>query len=171
MAGTGRGSVHRPLDRGDANPVLVVGNSFDPATPYAGAQKVADLLPNSRLLTYAGWGHTACGSGNFCVVSTVVSYLITRQVPAEGTVCQPGGSPFGPQAARRTQQAEPRRTQQAEQGALSIQAALIPDILRTRGGRHRILRTGCRARAWEPDDRPKPITLDHAGISVRGGPG
>ena len=105
-----------------ANPVLVIGNSFDPATPYQGAQTVADLLPNSTLLTYAGWGHTAFLSGNFCVDSTVVSYLITRQTPAAGTVCQPDGSPFGPLAVQ--------RTQQAEQGTPSIQATLIPDIVR-----------------------------------------
>ena len=83
---------------------------------------MANLLPNSTLLTYAGWGHTAFGSGNYCIDSTVVAYLITRQAPAAGTVCQPDGSPFGPLAAQ--------RTQQAEQGAPSIQAALIPDIVR-----------------------------------------
>ena len=102
------------------NPVLVVGNSFDPATPYQGAQKVAALLPNSTLLTYAGWGHTAFLSGNFCVDTTVVAYLTTRQVPADGTVCQPDGTPFGPLAAARA----------AQTSAASTQVALIPDIIR-----------------------------------------
>jgi len=111
-----------PWTAATANTVLVVGNSFDPATPYAGAQKVAELLPNSTLLTYAGWGHTAFGSGNYCIDSNVVAYLITRQPPAAGTVCQPDGSPFGPLAAQ--------RTQLAEQAASSMQAALVPDILR-----------------------------------------
>src|SRR6476659_7810596 len=90
-----------PWTAATANPVLVVGNSFDPATPYPGAQKVAELLPNSTLLTYAGWVHTAFMSGNFCVDSAVVAYLTTRQPPADGTVCQPEGSPFGPLAAAR----------------------------------------------------------------------
>ena len=122
MAGTGRGPVHRPVDRATANPVLVVGNSFDPATPYQGAQKVADLLPNSTLLTYAGWGHTAFGSGNYCVDSTV------------------GGVPGHPPDTRQRHRVPTRwitiraaaaqRTQQAEQGTPSIQAALIPDIVR-----------------------------------------
>jgi TAP-like protein len=31
---------------------------FDPATPYRGAVTVDRLLPRSRLLTLAGWGHT-----------------------------------------------------------------------------------------------------------------
>ena len=111
-----------PWTAATANPVLVVGNSFDPATPYAGAQKVAELLPDSSLLTYTGWGHTAFGSGNFCVDSTVVNYLITRQAPAAGTVCEAVGTPFGPLAAQ--------RGLQAEQSGPSIRAALIPDIIR-----------------------------------------
>ena len=52
-----------PFDRVTANPVLVVGNRFDPATPYAGAIKVASLLPGSRLLTVNGWGHTSLSLG------------------------------------------------------------------------------------------------------------
>ena len=108
-----------PWTAATANPVLVVGNSFDPATPYQGAQKVADLLPNSTLVTYTGWGHTAFASGNYCAVSTIVAYLTTRQTPPDGTVCQPEGTPFGPLAARKAQPAN-----------ASIQAALIPDIIR-----------------------------------------
>jgi pimeloyl-ACP methyl ester carboxylesterase len=83
-----------------SSPVLIVGNYFDPATPYQGAETASKLLPNSRLLSYAGWGHTATYSaGNFCVDSTVTRYLLTTRVPPEGTVCQPEGSPFGPESA------------------------------------------------------------------------
>ena len=39
--------------------MLVVGTRFDPATPYDGAVTVANLLPNSALLTVHGWGHTS----------------------------------------------------------------------------------------------------------------
>jgi pimeloyl-ACP methyl ester carboxylesterase len=45
-----------------ANPVLVVGNRFDPAAPYRGAVALARLLPRSRLLTLDGWGHTSGAS-------------------------------------------------------------------------------------------------------------
>jgi pimeloyl-ACP methyl ester carboxylesterase len=82
-----------------SKPVLVVGNFFDPATRYQGAVIASRLLPNSRLLTYAGWGHTAFFSGNFCIDSHVTRYLVTTRVPAPGTVCRPQGSPFGPIAA------------------------------------------------------------------------
>ena len=37
-----------PLNHRTANPVLVVGNLFDPATRYQGAVHRVDLLPNSR---------------------------------------------------------------------------------------------------------------------------
>jgi len=42
-------------------PVLVVGNYFDGITDYAGAVATSTFLGNSRLLSYAGWGHTAFG--------------------------------------------------------------------------------------------------------------
>jgi pimeloyl-ACP methyl ester carboxylesterase len=89
-----------PWTAATPNPVLVVGNHFDPATRYQGAVKASHLLPNSRLLTYAGWGHTAFFQGNFCVDAAVTAYLTTTNPPAEGTVCQPNGSPFGPVQAR-----------------------------------------------------------------------
>jgi pimeloyl-ACP methyl ester carboxylesterase len=82
-----------------AQPVLVIGNYFDPATRYGGAIAASQLLPRSRLLTYAGWGHTAfLTQGNFCVNSAVTRYLVEVRTPAAGKVCRPEGSPFGPQA-------------------------------------------------------------------------
>ena len=61
--------------------MLVVGNYFDPATRYDGAVAASRLLPNSRLLSYAGWGHAAYLAGNFCVDSAVTRYLVTRPHP------------------------------------------------------------------------------------------
>ncbi|MDR7275549.1 alpha/beta hydrolase [Catenuloplanes atrovinosus] len=83
-----------------AAPVLIVGNHFDPATPYAGALAAARLLPNSRLLTFAGWGHVAFHlQGNDCVDAHVTRYLIDATPPAPGTVCRPD-PPFPPSGAR-----------------------------------------------------------------------
>jgi pimeloyl-ACP methyl ester carboxylesterase len=81
-----------------SNPVLVVGNFFDPATRYQGAQTVSRLLPNSRLLSYAGWGHTAFLGGSTCIDQAVSRYLLTTAVPPAGTVCQPEFDPFAVQA-------------------------------------------------------------------------
>jgi pimeloyl-ACP methyl ester carboxylesterase len=87
-----------PWNARTANPVLVVGNYFDPATRYEGAQTVAQLLPNSRLLSYAGWGHAIYLFGSSCVDAAVNAYLIDGTLPAEGTVCQPEIVPFPPVA-------------------------------------------------------------------------
>jgi pimeloyl-ACP methyl ester carboxylesterase len=84
-----------PWTASTSAPVLVVGNYYDPATPYRGAKIAADLLPRSTLLTYAGWGHTAFAGGNSCIDASVARYLVTQQTPTPGTVCEPEETPFG----------------------------------------------------------------------------
>jgi len=64
---------------------------FDPATRCQGAVAASRLLPNSRLLTYAGWGHGACFiAGNSCVDDAVTRYLLTSRVPAGALTVRPG---------------------------------------------------------------------------------
>jgi pimeloyl-ACP methyl ester carboxylesterase len=109
-----------PWNRTTANPVLVVNPLFDPATPYHGAVTVDRLLPRSRLLTLAGWGHTSLFS-SACIDAHVSTYFLTTRVPAKGTVCEPDVVPF----------AEPAATAQALQAAgASSKTALIPPTLR-----------------------------------------
>jgi pimeloyl-ACP methyl ester carboxylesterase len=80
-------------------PVLVVGNQFDGITDLAGAQASARLLRNSRLLTYAGWGHTAYGR-SACATEHVNAYLLRGTLPRAGTVCPANPNPFVTSAAR-----------------------------------------------------------------------
>jgi pimeloyl-ACP methyl ester carboxylesterase len=111
-----------PWTAATAAPVLIVGNYFDPATPYHGAVVASELLPNAALLTYGGWGHTAFFSaGNFCVDSHVTGYLLTGQLPEAGTVCPPEGSPFGPISAA--------SLSTAEAGA-ALYASAVPEAVR-----------------------------------------
>ncbi|CCK27588.1 protease [Streptomyces davaonensis JCM 4913] len=72
-----------------AAPVLVVGNTGDPATPYEGARKMADELGKGVgvVLTWKGEGHGAYGSGSGCVDSTIDDYLLSGTVPKDGKVC------------------------------------------------------------------------------------
>ncbi|MFF6951374.1 alpha/beta hydrolase [Streptomyces iakyrus] len=72
-----------------AAPVLVVGNTGDPATPYEGARRMADELGKGVgvMLTWRGEGHGAYGSGSDCVDSTVNAYLLDGTVPKDGKVC------------------------------------------------------------------------------------
>lgn len=88
-----------PWSTRTANPMLIVGNRFDPATDYAGAQASARLLRNSRLLTYEGWGHTAFGR-SACVSDAVVAYLVDGTLPAPDTRCAANPNPFLPTSAR-----------------------------------------------------------------------
>jgi pimeloyl-ACP methyl ester carboxylesterase len=110
-----------PWTKRTASPVLVVGNYFDPATRYQGAVKASRLLPNSRLLTYAGWGHTAFFGGNYCIDAYVTRYLVTKRTPPAGTVCQPTFSPF-----------ESMGTLAAQRGALIAKVGLpmMPESVR-----------------------------------------
>jgi pimeloyl-ACP methyl ester carboxylesterase len=82
-----------PFTHYTTHPVLVVGNRFDPATPYAGAVTAARLLPNSRLLTVHGWGHTSLFMST-CADKAIGNYLLTSRPPARGTVCQSDDVPF-----------------------------------------------------------------------------
>jgi len=70
-----------------AAPILVIGTTNDPATPYEQAQALAKILDSGVLLTYEGEGHTAYGRSNDCVKDNVDAYLIDGKVPAEGTRC------------------------------------------------------------------------------------
>ncbi|GAA4660637.1 alpha/beta hydrolase [Arthrobacter cryoconiti] len=70
-----------------AGPILVVGTTNDPATPYAFAQKLAANLDSGVLVTWKGDGHTAYGRANECLTSTVDKYFVDGVVPAAGTTC------------------------------------------------------------------------------------
>ncbi|MGW0373544.1 alpha/beta hydrolase [Streptomyces coeruleorubidus] len=72
-----------------AAPILVVGNTGDPATPYEGTRKMVDALGKGVgvELTYRGQGHGAYSSKNKCVQDAVNGYLLDGKVPRAGTVC------------------------------------------------------------------------------------
>ncbi|MDT0462739.1 alpha/beta hydrolase [Streptomyces gibsoniae] len=80
---------HPEVSAPGAAPVLVVGNTGDPATPYEGARRMADGLGQGVgvELTWKGEGHGAYGSGSTCVDTTVNAYLLKGTVPKDGKVC------------------------------------------------------------------------------------
>ncbi|SEQ21547.1 alpha/beta hydrolase [Lentzea albida] len=79
-------------------PVLVVGNHFDGVTDFRGAQAANRQLVGSRLLAYAGWGHTAYGVSR-CATEHTNAYLLEGTLPPVGTVCPANPNPFLPTAA------------------------------------------------------------------------
>ncbi|MGB9995165.1 alpha/beta hydrolase [Streptomyces pseudogriseolus] len=72
-----------------AAPILVIGNTGDPATPYEGARSMAKALGEGVgvELTYNGQGHGAYNSEDRCVRNAVHGYLLDGEVPEAGTVC------------------------------------------------------------------------------------
>jgi pimeloyl-ACP methyl ester carboxylesterase len=85
-----------PWNAHTKNPVLVIGTTLDPATPYANARRVADLLGNAILLTHDGYGHTSEADPSHCVVRVTSNYLVHLISPAKGTVCPSDHQPFDP---------------------------------------------------------------------------
>jgi pimeloyl-ACP methyl ester carboxylesterase len=72
-----------------APPILVIGTTNDPATPYQWAQSLSRQLTGSVLLTFAGDGHTVYADGrSTCVDDATNGYLVDLKVPAAGTVCR-----------------------------------------------------------------------------------
>lgn len=69
-----------------AAPMLVVGTTNDPATPYQWAVSLAEDL-GATLLTYEGEGHTAYGRSNLCITDAVDGYLVDGVLPPPGTTC------------------------------------------------------------------------------------
>jgi pimeloyl-ACP methyl ester carboxylesterase len=69
-----------------AAPIVVVGTTGDPATPYEYAVSMARQLQSGVLVTFKGRGHTAYGQ-SACVQQRVVAYLVKGVVPADGALC------------------------------------------------------------------------------------
>ncbi|RGD56976.1 alpha/beta hydrolase [Kitasatospora xanthocidica] len=69
-----------------AAPIVVVGTTGDPATPYAWAEKLTAELGNAVLVTREGEGHTGYGASK-CVRASVDAFLLDGTVPAAGIRC------------------------------------------------------------------------------------
>ena len=72
-----------PVAAPGAPPILVVGTTNDPATPYAWAVNVAKELDHGVLLTHDGDDHVAYFY-SACVRADVQTYLVSGQTPPAG---------------------------------------------------------------------------------------
>jgi len=79
-------SIVGPVTAPEAPPILVVGTTGDPATPYQQAVDVAHTLARGRLITYQGNQHAAYGAST-CVADAEAVYFVDLQLPPEGTIC------------------------------------------------------------------------------------
>ncbi|MCW2723756.1 MAG: hypothetical protein JWN35_677 [Frankiales bacterium] len=84
-----------PWNRPTRAPVLLIGNTSDPATAYRSAVATSQELADARLLTLNDYGHTSVTLSS-CINRYRNAYLIQGQLPPSGTVCQPDHDPFQP---------------------------------------------------------------------------
>ncbi|WP_079405705.1 alpha/beta hydrolase [Streptomyces sp. 3211] len=77
----------RELTAKGAPPIVVVGTTRDPATPYKWAQALAGQLDSGTLLTYDGDGHTAYGRGSDCIDTAINRYLLEGKPPEANKKC------------------------------------------------------------------------------------
>jgi len=68
-----------------ANPVIIIGTTGDPATPYEWSQGLSQLLTNSRLISLTGEGHTGQGQGNACIDDQIDNFYLTGKAPTTST--------------------------------------------------------------------------------------
>lgn len=80
--------VREPITAEGAAPIVVVGTTNDPATPYEWSESLADQLSSGVLVTRVGEGHTGFNKGNACVDDAVVAYLVDGTVPEDGLRCE-----------------------------------------------------------------------------------
>ncbi|MGV2903025.1 alpha/beta hydrolase, partial [Microbacterium sp. AGC62] len=71
-----------------AGPILVIGTTNDPATPYEWSESLADQLEEGVLITRVGEGHTGYNKGNVCVDDAVEAFLLDDVVPEDGLRCE-----------------------------------------------------------------------------------
>ncbi|KAL1948533.1 hypothetical protein VTO73DRAFT_12608 [Trametes versicolor] len=78
------------------NPMLIISNTLDPATPLRSGRLALERQGNdsARLLVQNGPGHTSLALPSLCTAQVLRAYFANGTLPAEGTVCQVDASPF-----------------------------------------------------------------------------
>lgn len=71
-------SPQRKINAAGSAPIMVVGTTRDPATPYSWSKSLVKELRTGFLVTRVGDGHTGYGVGNACVDKAVDNFLLER---------------------------------------------------------------------------------------------
>lgn len=86
--GSSRDAFRGPWKVRTDTPLLIVGNTHDPATAISGARAPHSLLPGSRLVEFKTCGHGAIGQSR-CVTRRFSAYPVRQSLPDRGATCQP----------------------------------------------------------------------------------
>jgi pimeloyl-ACP methyl ester carboxylesterase len=68
-------------------PVIVIGTTRDPATPYEWSVGLHQIFKNSKLISLDADGHTGQGRGSACVDEAVDAYLLKGKTPSKNLTC------------------------------------------------------------------------------------
>ena len=81
------GGGPRTISAAGSGPIVVVGTTRDPATPYEWSERLADQLENGVLVSFDGDGHTAYTRSNACVDEAIDDFYVEGTVPEDGLRC------------------------------------------------------------------------------------
>ena len=112
-----------------AAPIVVVGTTRDPATPFAWAVALAHQLDSGVLLRRDGDGHTGYHTGNACIDHAVESYLVSGIVPRT----TPPADPADVDAARLLESRRGHADSHPDRPPYT--SGRCPDVRRTRAAR------------------------------------
>lgn len=83
-----------PFDRWTPTKILVIGNRYDPSTPYVNSLKMTRELRRGHLLTVDGYGHTVLLNSSACASRRIEDYMIEGRLPRRDLVCEQDVQPF-----------------------------------------------------------------------------
>lgn len=81
-------SVRTALSVETDTPIVIVGTTGDPATPYAWAKSLHKQIRNSVLLTSQATQHTAFLVSGKCITEPILEYIAGGAVPEDGITCE-----------------------------------------------------------------------------------
>ncbi|KAL4932530.1 alpha/beta hydrolase [Aspergillus undulatus] len=80
------------------NPMLIIGNTYDPVTPLRSAKNLTASFQNGVLLEHGGFGHGITAQGSTCTIYAIRSYFQDGTLPEPGIVCETDYSPYDPES-------------------------------------------------------------------------
>ncbi|KAK1235214.1 hypothetical protein PQX77_001569 [Marasmius sp. AFHP31] len=88
-----------PITGNTSFPMLIIGNTADPASPLSAGKKVSQQFPGSVVLEQNSPGHCSVSAPSVCTAKIVREYFVNGTLPDQGTVCPMDGRPFDGRSA------------------------------------------------------------------------
>ncbi|KAH6658265.1 TAP-like protein-domain-containing protein [Truncatella angustata] len=70
------------------NPILFIGNTWDPATPLVSAHTMSAAFEGSVVLEQHGFGHASLGQQSACTSKAISDYFVNGILPPPNTLCE-----------------------------------------------------------------------------------